>query len=255
MANPSMTWWQRSSDSDPKKNYIGLRFSVPDLGSPDKPNPTPTTQNDAGLSTPQKEKSAEAKPAPQKEEAKPAQTKNDALDEKVFYGPGESRIVVTPTTISFTGYSTTKKTLYNAELKLAGKVDPKSATCVIKEECPDTTVEVRKEELNAKYWITLTEGKKPNLLTTDFEKWLDEDEQEPENENVETGPSSLDFDFTKQMASMTGMPGTEGIGAGDIEQAQMGDDDSEMPELEGEGEEEEEEAATSTGKPKIEELP
>ncbi|OAL75619.1 Hsp90 binding co-chaperone (Sba1) [Trichophyton violaceum] len=240
MANPEITWWQRSSDSDPKRNTIGLRFLVSNLGDVPKETKQPGSTDTA-----------------QKDTDSGNKTEKDASNEKVFYGPGRSRIVVTPTTISFTGYSTFSKTLYDVELKLAGKVKPDSATCNIQKQLANVVVEVQKEELNTSYWTTLVEAKKLGYLKTDFEMWRDEDEQEPVKEDF--GPTSFEYeDALGQFAGMEGMGmgGAGGMGVGGDEQAQTEDDDSEMPGLEsGEGIDEEKGDASSTDKPKIEVLP
>ncbi|EFE41850.1 Hsp90 binding co-chaperone (Sba1), putative [Trichophyton verrucosum HKI 0517] len=255
MANPKITWWQRSSDSDPKRNTIGLRFLVSDLGVAPKetkqPGSTDTAQKDTDSGTPSKD-SGEAETAQAENK-----TEKDASGEKVFHGPGGSRIVVTPTTISFMGYSTFSKTLYDVELKLAGKVKPDSATCNIQKQLANVVLEVQKQELDTSYWTTLVEAKKLGFLKTDFEMWRDEDEQEPVKEDF--GPTSLEYeDALGQFAGMEGMGmgGAGGMGIGGDEQTQTGDDDSEMPGLEsGEGTEEEKGDTSSTDKPKIEVLP
>lgn len=144
-----------------------MRFLVPSLGpeeAPKKSDSTDTVQKNADLGKPSKDDSASAKPAQAEDKIE-----TDASDEKTFHGPGGSRVVVTPTTISFKGYSTIKHTLYDVKLKLAREVDPSSATCIIGEGLSTTTVEVNKKELDASYWKTLVEAKKLGYLRTDFE--------------------------------------------------------------------------------------
>lgn len=148
-----------------------MRFWVPSLGTKEaskKSDSTDTVQKDANLGIPSKDDSTSAHPAQAE-----GKIETDASDEKIFHGPGGSRVVVTPTTISFKGYSTVKHTLYDVELKLAREVDPGSATCVIGEGLSTTTVEVNKKELDASYWKTLVETKKLGYLRTDFDMvWI-----------------------------------------------------------------------------------
>ncbi|KAK1761376.1 putative hsp90 associated co-chaperone protein [Echria macrotheca] len=184
---PEVLWAQRSSKSDPEKNFIYLTISVPDV---------------------------------------PAS--NLKLDLK-------------PTSLTFTGHSDTLKKTYHLELEFYAEIDPENSK--ITHSARDVELKLRKKELDEAYWPRLLkEAKKYHFLKTDFDKWVDEDEQ---NEAAE--------DEFSNFGGMGGMPGMGGMGGGDfggIDFSKLGggglptgdeeedSDDEDMPPLEGEEEEE-----------------
>jgi len=152
-----------------------------------------------------------------------------------------------PTGLSFTGHSDTLKRTYSLELEFYGEIDV--AESKINHTARDVEMKLRKKELDESYWPRLLkEAKKVHFLKTDFDKWVDEDEQ---NEAAED-------DFSN-FGGMGGMPGMGGMGGGgdfggidfsklgggaglptgDDEGEEEESDDEDMPPLEGEGEEEE----------------
>jgi hypothetical protein len=95
-----------------------------------------------------------------------------------------------------------------------------------------------KATLTSEYWPRLTKStKKEHFIRTDFDKWVDEDEQDGDasdpmsSYNLGAGgmPDMGDLDFSK-------LGGGAGMGGMDMGAAGMGDDDDEsdddMPELE-----------------------
>lgn len=94
----------------------------------------------------------------QGEGEKPEENKKSI--EKVFNGPGDSRVVVTENTISFTGYSTKEDMFHDVKLNLAHEVDPDSATCSIAKGSRTFNVDVQKKELSATPWKVLVVGEK-----------------------------------------------------------------------------------------------
>lgn len=145
-----------------------------------------------------------------------------------------------PTTLLFEGHSDTLKRTYHLELEFYAEIDPENSK--INHTSRNVEMKLRKKELKEEYWPRLLkESKKLQFLKTDFDKWVDEDEQ---NE-------APDDEFS-QFGGMGGMPGMGGGGDfGGIDfsklgggAAPMGDDedgddesDDDMPALEGEDEE------------------
>ncbi|KAI6780288.1 uncharacterized protein J7T54_005390 [Emericellopsis cladophorae] len=196
-ATPEVLWAQRSSDSDPEKNFIYLTISVPDV-----PN--------EGLT----------------------------LDLK-------------STGLNFTGTSGTLKRKYHVELEFYAEIDPEQSK--INHTAKNIEFKLQKKDLKEEYWPRLLkDSKRLHFLKTDFDKWVDEDEQEeaPEQDFNQfggmggmpgmggmggMGGEGGDFggiDFSKLGAG--GMPDLGGLGAG-VNPDDVGDDDDEddMPALEG----------------------
>ncbi|RYP65668.1 hypothetical protein DL769_006247 [Monosporascus sp. CRB-8-3] len=191
---PEVLWAQRSSSSDPEKNFIYLTISVPDVS---------------------------------KESLK--------LDLK-------------PTSLTFDGHSDTLKRAYHVELELYAEIDPENSK--VNHTARNVELKLRKKELKEEYWPRLLkEAKKLQFLKTDFDKWVDEDEQ---NE-------APDDDFS-QFGGMGGMPGMGGGDFGGIDFSKLGggagaggsddedEDDEDMPELEGDSAAEKDDAEKAEGK-------
>ncbi|KAG5927262.1 hypothetical protein E4U42_002413 [Claviceps africana] len=184
---PEVLWAQRSSLSDPAKNFIYLTINVPDIPK-------------------------------------------DGL-----------QLDLKPSGLNFTGTSDTLKRKYHVELEFFAEIDPEESK--IHHTAKNVEMKIQKKELKEEYWPRLLkESKKLHFLKTDFDKWVDEDEQ---NEATEE-------DFS-QFGGMGGMPGMGGdfggidfskLGGGDMpDLGSMGgegddddsgddDDDEEMPALE-----------------------
>jgi len=152
-----------------------------------------------------------------------------------------------PTKLTLTGKSHTKKATYHVELEFYAEIDPAES----KTSHSDRDIEfvLRKKELTKDFWPRLLKEKgKVHFLRTDFDKWVDEDEQE---ENPD------DEDFMGKMGGMGGMGGAGGgggfegidfskLGAGpggegmpdmpDQSSDEEEDEDDDLPDLEGEGE-------------------
>ncbi|KIW06655.1 uncharacterized protein PV09_02363 [Verruconis gallopava] len=177
--HPEVLWAQRSSDSDPDKNYIYLTITMPDV---------------------------------------PA----DSL-----------KLDIQPTYVEASGHSTTKNLNYKTKLELFAEIDPAKT----KKNHTDRDLELvlYKKELKQEYWPRLLKEKgKVHFLRTDFDKWVDEDEQDG---------NADDDDFMSKMGGMGGGPG----GFEDIDFSKLGagpdatgddedgdeSDDEEMPDLEG----------------------
>ncbi|KAI1471317.1 HSP20-like chaperone [Daldinia caldariorum] len=184
---PEVLWAQRSSNTEPEKNFVYLTISVPDVPK-----------------------------------------ENLKLD-------------LQPTGLTFTGYSETLKRTYHLELTFYAEIDP--AESKVHHTARNVELKLRKKELNDEYWPRLLkESKKVQFVKTDFDKWVDEDEQ---NEAPED-------DFS-QFGGMGGMPGGAGADFGGIDFSKLGgagglpggedeedESDDDMPALEGEEEAKEE---------------
>lgn len=115
-------WAQRSSNTDPEKNFIYLTISVPDVPK-----------------------------------------ENLKLD-------------LQPTGLTFTGHSETLKRTYHLDLAFYAEID--TAESKVHHTARNVELKLRKKELNDEYWPRLLkESKKVQFLKTDFDKWVDEDEQ------------------------------------------------------------------------------
>ncbi|KAL2265459.1 hypothetical protein VTJ83DRAFT_6559 [Remersonia thermophila] len=172
---PEVLWAQRSSNSDPEKNFIYLTIKVPDV---------PT---------------------------------------------GKFRLDLTPTTLSFEGYSDTLKKTYKLDLEFYAEIDEKESK--INHSARDVELKLRKKELKEEYWPRLLkDSKKAHFLKTDFDKWVDEDEQNEaaDDDFANFGGMGNDFgniDFSK-------LGGGDDAGGDDDDES-----DDDMPPLEGEEEE------------------
>lgn len=146
------------------------------------------------------------------------------------------------TSLSFTGQSDTKNTRYHVELELYGEIDTENS----KTHHTSRGVEfvLRKKELKSEYWPRLLkESKRVHFLKTDFDKWVDEDEQDGAAEDDPTGGigdmegmggmgglgGEGGFDFSKLGA------GAGGAGFGGEDADDLDEDDDEMPDLEDDG--------------------
>merc|ERR1712070_1342388 len=145
------------------------------------------------------------------------------------------KLDVQPTHVDFSGYSETKKAQYAVKLDFYAEIDP--AATKIHHTQRDIEMVVQKKQLGEKYWPRLLKDKaKVHFLKTDFNQWVDEDEQDAVPE---------DDDYMSRMAGMQGMGG-EGLDEGDDD-----DDEEGMPALEGE---DDAKAAGSKGSKKVEEV-
>lgn len=82
-----------------------------------------------------------------------------------------------PNGLTFTGRSDTLKRTYHLELEFFAEIDP--AESKINHSARDVELKLRKKELKEEYWPRLLkDSKKVHFLKTDFDKWVDEDEQD-----------------------------------------------------------------------------
>lgn len=103
-----------------------------------------------------------------------------------------------PTGLKFTGTSDTLKRKYHLDLEFYAEIDPTESK--INHTAKNIEMKLQKKELKEEYWPRLLkENKRLHFLKTDFDKWVDEDEQN----------DAPDDDFS-QFGGMGGMPGMGG---------------------------------------------
>ncbi|KAJ9604457.1 p23 chaperone protein wos2 [Cladophialophora chaetospira] len=156
--------------------------------------------------------------------------------------PKSLKLDIKPTGLTFTGTSDTKKTTYHLELQFYSDIDVENSKT---HHTPaNIQLVLRKKELKEEYWPRLLkDSAKVHYLRTDFDKWVDEDEQNeaPEDDYMNQFGGGLGedggfggIDFSK----LGGGAGLGGEGAGDAEAGEDDDeegddeDDDEMPDLE-----------------------
>ncbi|KAL8730533.1 MAG: hypothetical protein Q9166_003986 [cf. Caloplaca sp. 2 TL-2023] len=164
---PEVTWAQRSSSSDPEKNYIYLTIAAPDVPKVD--------------------------------------------------------VDLKPTSLTFTGHSDTKQRTYHVELEFYAEIDVENSKT--HHTSRDVSFVLRKKEMKEEYWPRLLkESKKMHFLKTDFDKWVDEDEQDGAPDDALAG-----------MGGMGGMPGMGGMGEdggfGGIDFSKLGGGAGGMPDM------------------------
>ena len=87
------------------------------------------------------------------------------------------KIDLKPQSLTLTGHSDTKKTTYHVELDFFAPIDVEASATHHTER--DVEFVLRKKDLQTEYWPRLTKEKQRlHFLKTNFDKWVDEDEQE-----------------------------------------------------------------------------
>jgi len=83
--------------------------------------------------------------------------------------PAKLKLDVQPATLTFTGYSETKKATYHVVLDFYKEIDPKASK--INHTPRDVEMVLQKGELESEYWPRLVKEKgKVHFLKTDFDK-------------------------------------------------------------------------------------
>lgn len=81
-----------------------------------------------------------------------------------------------PTGLTFHGHSETLKRTYHLELSFYEEIDVENSK--IHHTARNVEMKLRKKDLKEEYWPRLLkEAAKVQFLKTDFDKWIDEDEQ------------------------------------------------------------------------------
>lgn len=86
------------------------------------------------------------------------------------------KLDIKATSLSFTGTSTTLKKKYHVDLELYAEIEP--AETKTNHTGKNIEMRLQKKELKEEYWPRLLKDKaRVHFLKTDFDKWVDEDEQ------------------------------------------------------------------------------
>ncbi|KAL1629853.1 p23 chaperone protein wos2 [Neofusicoccum ribis] len=156
------------------------------------------------------------------------------------------KLDIQPTKVTFSGHSELKNVDYNVELELYAEIVPEETK--INHTGKNVEMVLRKKELKEEFWPRLLkESKRLHFLKTDFDKWVDEDEQDEAADddylqNMGGMPPGMGgaeggfggIDFSKLGGGAGGMPDLGDLSAAAGEHADDGsDDDDDMPELEG----------------------
>lgn len=175
--------------------------------------------------------------------------------------PKTLKLDLKPTSLTFTGTSDSKKTTYHLDIQFYDEIDVENSKT--NHSPKNIEMVLRKKELKAEYWPRLLKDKaKVHFLRTDFDKWVDEDEQNeaPEDDYMNNfGGQGMGedggfggIDFSKLGAGAGGMGD---MGAAEDDEDEEEDEDEEMPELEDEDEDAEGKGKGKAGDaPKIEEV-
>ncbi|OCT45088.1 Protein wos2 [Cladophialophora carrionii] len=167
--------------------------------------------------------------------------------------PKALKLDLKPTGLTFTGTSETKKTTYHLEMEFFSEIDVENS----KTHHTPANIQLilRKKEMKEEYWPRLLkDSAKVHYLRTDFDKWVDEDEQNeaPEDDYMnqfggglgeDGGFGGIDFSKLGGGAGLGGDSPADAEGADDDDE-EGDDDDDDMPDLE------EDEAAGEKGKGK-----
>ena len=86
------------------------------------------------------------------------------------------KLQLKPNGLTFTGKSETLKRTYHLDLEFYAEID--EAESKIYHTARDIVLKLQKKELKEEFWPRLLKDpKKVHFLKTDFDKWVDEDEQ------------------------------------------------------------------------------
>ncbi|KFY60558.1 hypothetical protein V496_05292 [Pseudogymnoascus sp. VKM F-4515 (FW-2607)] len=195
--------------------------------------------------------------------------------------PEDLKLDLKPTGLTFSGKSDSLKKSYHVELELFAEIDVENSK--INHTSKNVELVLRKKEAKEEFWPRLLkDSKKVHYLKTDFDKWVDEDEQEEAPEEDLGGMGGMPpggmggmggmgggaggmggMDMASMMSGMGGGGGDFGgidfskLGAmggaggmGDMDDEGEGEDDDELPALE----EQEGAAKAKSSDSKIEEI-
>ncbi|KAI9055944.1 hypothetical protein LZ554_000879 [Drepanopeziza brunnea f. sp. 'monogermtubi'] len=170
--------------------------------------------------------------------------------------------------LTFTGHSDSLKRDYHLDLTFWGEIDEKETK--INHTAKNVALVLRKKELKEEFWPRLLkDAAKVHFLKTDFDKWVDEDDQDeaPEDDLANMGAMGGGMGGMPGMGDMSSMMGGAGGDFGGIDFSKLGgaapegeddddddDDDDDMPALEGEDDKEDEKAEPKKSASKIEEV-
>jgi len=174
--------------------------------------------------------------------------------------PANLKLNLTSSSLAFSGHSDSLKRDYQVQLEFYDEIDTDNSK--INHTAKNVEIVLRKKELKEEFWPRLLkDAKKVHFLKTDFDKWVDEDEQDEAPEDDLGGMGGMGG--MPGMGDMSSMMGGAGGDFGGIDFSKLGgagmgggedegdddDDDDDMPALEEDNTE-----AASSSKAKIEEV-
>ncbi|EHN01525.1 Sba1p [Saccharomyces cerevisiae x Saccharomyces kudriavzevii VIN7] len=167
--NPQVAWAQRSSTTDPERNYVLMTVSIADCDAP------------------------ELTIKPTYIELK-AQSKPHVGDESVHH--------------------------YQLHIDLYKEIIPEKTMHKVANG-QHYFLKLYKKDLESEYWPRLTKEKmRYSYIKTDFDKWVDEDEQD--EVEVEGNDAAQGMDFSQMMGGAGGPGGAGGAGGMDFSQMMGG---------------------------------
>jgi hypothetical protein len=90
---------------------------------------------------------------------------------------GNLKLDLKPTGLTFSAFSDSLKRSYALTLEFYAEIDPENSK--VNHTGKNVEIVLRKKELKEEFWPRLLkDAKKVHYLKTDFDKWVDEDEQE-----------------------------------------------------------------------------
>jgi CS domain len=91
--------------------------------------------------------------------------------------PSHLKLDLKPQSLAFSGHSDSLKRDYHLELEFYAEIDKEESK--INHTAKNIEIVLRKKELKEEFWPRLLkDAKKVHFLKTDFDKWVDEDEQD-----------------------------------------------------------------------------
>lgn len=91
--------------------------------------------------------------------------------------PSNLKLKLEPQSLKFAGHSDSLKRDYHLELEFYAEID--EAESKVHHTAKNIEMVLRKKELKEEFWPRLLkDAKKVHFLKTDFDKWVDEDEQD-----------------------------------------------------------------------------
>jgi hypothetical protein len=91
--------------------------------------------------------------------------------------PSNLKLDLKPQSLTFSGHSDSLKRDYHLELEFYAEIDKEESK--INHTAKNIEIVLRKKELKEEFWPRLLkDAKKVHFLKTDFDKWVDEDEQD-----------------------------------------------------------------------------
>lgn len=134
--------------------------------------------------------------------------------------PIDVKLDLTATHLVFSAQSSDKSTQYELNLEFFAEIEPEQSRKHIAGN--KISLVLRKKEAQEEFWPRLLKEKvKLHYIKTDFDKWVDEDEQEElpeENDEMANMANMMDMGGMGGMPGMPGMPGMGGPGGPDLSQ-------------------------------------